>query len=111
MCAFESWVGYILLIFQNRGVQVLDVWTYDVVRNWGHTKSSFLLVSARERPGHQKASFFMGDTRDMFAYVLQAFEKSTYPVKTNQGYWMVSLINFHIDSIMKSRVSRVMLLM
>lgn len=35
---------------------------------------------------------------------LQAFEKSTYPVKTNQGYWMVELVNFHIDAIMKSRV-------
>ena len=37
----------------------------------------------------------------------QAFEGSTYPLKTNQGKWIASLINFYIETIMRSKVRQV----
>ena len=51
--------------------QVLDLWQYQVLKNWG----------------------FSGDT-----FVLD-FADTSYPIKTNQARWIADLINFHIEAI------------
>ena len=57
--------------------QVLDMWPYQVVRNWGHSKGTFVLD----------------------------FVDSSYPVKTNQGKWMNELVDFHLEAILRGNVS------
>ena len=52
-------------------LQVLDLWQYQVLRNWGFSGSTFVLD----------------------------FADTSYPIKTNQGRWIADLISFHIEAI------------
>ena len=58
-------------------LQVLDMWPYPALKNWGSAKSIFLLD----------------------------FSDRSYPIKTNQAKWMNDLVSFHVDTIMKSKQS------
>lgn len=53
------------------------MWPYQVLRNWGHSMGTFVLD----------------------------FVDSSYPVKTNQGKWMNSLIDFHLETLLRTNVS------
>ena len=68
---------YIVSLHWN---QILDVWPYQVLKNWGYTDQTFILE----------------------------FEDRTYPVKTGQGRWMNALVDFHIESILGDLVSRLL---
>jgi hypothetical protein len=52
--------------------EILDVWPYKVLKNWGYTENTFILE----------------------------FDDRTYPLKTPQGRWMNALVDFHIESIL-----------
>lgn len=52
-------------------LQVLDLWQYQVLRNWGFSGGTFVLD----------------------------FADTSYPIKTNQGRWIADLISFHIEAI------------
>jgi hypothetical protein len=53
--------------------EVLDFWEYRIVKNWAYTTNTFLL----------------------------AFDKQNYPVQTNQGKWINSLVEFFVSAIVR----------
>lgn len=57
-------------------IQILDVWPYKVLKNWGYTENTFILE----------------------------FDDRTYPLKTPQGRWMNALVDFHIEAILGDMV-------
>ena len=57
-------------------IQILDVWPYKVLKNWGYTENTFILE----------------------------FDDRTYPLKTPQGRWMNALVDFHIETILGDMV-------
>ena len=59
--------------------QILDVWPYKVLKNWGYTEQTFILE----------------------------FDDRTYPLKTSQGRWMNAMIDFYIESILGDMVRHV----
>ena len=56
--------------------QILDVWPYQVLKNWGYTEQTFILE----------------------------FDDRTYPLKTGQGRWMNVMVDFFIEAILGNMV-------
>ena len=52
------------------------MWPYQALKNWGHSDQTFILN----------------------------FVDTTYPIKTNQGKWMRSLVDFHVNAIVSNKV-------
>ena len=69
----EKYVVQHYIVFWN---QILDVWPYQVLKNWGYTEHTFVLE----------------------------FDDRTYPVKTSQGRWMNAMVDFYIETILGDMV-------
>ncbi|KAL5516767.1 hypothetical protein EMCRGX_G002176 [Ephydatia muelleri] len=66
-----------VLRVDHRTKEVLDMWDYQVLKNWAYSKRTFVL----------------------------AFANKNYPMESIQARWISTLVDFHVDSILDSAAS------
>ncbi|KAL5516764.1 hypothetical protein EMCRGX_G002172 [Ephydatia muelleri] len=66
-----------VLRVDHRTKEVLDMWEYQVLKNWAYSKRTFVL----------------------------AFANKNYPMESIQAKWISTLVDFHVDSILDSAAS------